>query len=172
MNKKIYIIISITLVIFIAMLAQKECKEEYILYNIDLTSNLNCITQREVLIKDEKVFIGNNKKELENGYFDIKIEKIDKGIKLQVNKLMKNYIKDQIYDKQYLRELFNYLNNQFKYSLSNEKFIEEVENIYLKLRTQIIENEYENIIFQDNNFNIKIYVLDYSIFIEIWRNDI
>ncbi len=170
-----YIIFFIFILIISSVLFmhfKNKGKKQNIFKDIDLRNNLELITNRETMVINETLFIGGNKKELENWYFDISIKNIKNGLKLEINKLTKEYMQNNIYDKSYLIQIFNYLNAKFEYKLNMESFVKNIEDIYINLRSTYVSSDDRKIEYIDNGISIKIYTLNYSIFVEVWGLDI
>ena len=105
---------------------------------------------------DNNIYIGNNLKELENGFYDIRLQNIDSGICVYLNKLWyENYGKDYIQDDylaQICRELTSKVNIQnnkeefeymlYKYIKDNYTKVRNNENIE-KVITEDISMEFE-----------------------------
>ncbi len=64
-----------------------------------------CFSDRVSIIKGQDILIGTNKKELDNGYYDICISLKDGRLVIGIVKLWKNIDSKALYDKNYIREL-------------------------------------------------------------------
>lgn len=77
---------------------------------------------RTVLKKQNDIFIGNNIKELENGFYDIKISGLSQGVDIYLNKLWyKNYDEDYIQE-DYLAKTCRELSRQMFGASQTEDF--------------------------------------------------
>lgn len=106
--------------------------------NIEEKIDIREIVKDRTLVEEEnKIVIGNNEKEIQNQYFDIKIEVFSDNIKVFFNKLLKkNVVKDGIYvDEEYLYQVLNLIYNKYMLSL---------EDIKIKELVIIISDEFEN----------------------------
>ncbi len=106
--------------------------------NIEEKIDIREIVKDRTLVEEEnKIVIGNNEKEIQNQYFDIKIEVFSDNIKVFFNKLLKkNIVKDGIYvDEEYLYQVLNLIDNKYMLSL---------EDIKIKELVIIISDEFEN----------------------------
>ena len=93
---------------------------------------------------DNNIYIGNNLKELENGFYDIKIENTDYGICMYLNKLWyescgKDYIQDN-----YLAKICRELSGRLDIAHNTEDFeymlYKYIKDNYIKVReNQVIE---------------------------------
>lgn len=88
------------------------------------------ISGRIEIVSDRSLLIGKNIKELENGYFDVKIERNQDGFIIYINKLVKSDISDSFIDKDYLIEVNNII-----YDITGvDSLIELIKNKFLCLR--------------------------------------
>lgn len=98
--------------------SQDKTQEITIINNI---SEFN-IKNRVSIIKDGVIYIGNNKKELENGFYDIKIVSSDNLVDIHLNKLWyTKYGQDYIEDN-YLASICRELVNRLNMDLDKENF--------------------------------------------------
>ena len=80
--------------------------------NKDFLPFVSEMIKQRYIVLDEKNFrlsIGKNKKELENGYYDIMFCIEDNTLEVYVNKLFKeeNFVKNSVLDNDYLNEIIN-----------------------------------------------------------------
>lgn len=147
--KKISIVLAVIIAlvlttVFILKMRNKENnkKKESSFLNVLQITDFT-IENRTVLKKDNAIYVGNNTKELVNNFCDIKIQNIDNGVIIDLNKLWyetygDDYIQDD-YLAQICREITNRLNikgdsNQieyvmYKYIKDNYIKVREGENI-------------------------------------------
>lgn len=111
------------------------------------------IANRYIYINDEtnEIIVGNNKKEIENGYFDVKIT-ISKDNKLNIfiNKLFKEKSNiNGVYDVDYFEELFNIFVYYTKDIISEEEYIDiknKVLESYINIRyVETVDNTFKKI---------------------------
>lgn len=81
---------------------EKENKED-VIQTIDLSGFE--INNRVKLVKDETVYIGENLKELENSFYDIKISTLNGTLKLTLNKLWRTKWDEDYIEDKYLIEI-------------------------------------------------------------------
>lgn len=68
------------------------------------------VSNREMIIEKEKIRIGENKKQIENGYYDLEIYiENNKNIVVVLNKLWKEF-DEKLYQEEYIREISNSIN--------------------------------------------------------------
>lgn len=123
-------------------------------------------SNRYVYISKEgqQILVGNNKSEIENGFFDIKIIKEDKYC-IYINKLFKEKIDiTNIIDDLYLNELVNTINNLFNMDLKEED-IRALKNIikenYISIRkVNNVDNVLSGRIMIVNKYCIKVDFID------------
>lgn len=136
----------------------------------------NMYSNRYVDISKEKqqVVVGNNKNEVDNGYFDIKILS-DGKINVYINKLFKDkFSNENIIDYIYLDELINSLNKIFNMNLDDEA-INNIKKLvgdkYIKLReTENVDNVNKSIkeeIIMVQNYSIKLDYMDNMLMLAI-----
>lgn len=136
----------------------------------------NMYSNRYVDISKEKqqVVVGNNKNEVDNGYFDIKILN-DGKINVYINKLFKDKFSNKnLIDYIYLDELINSLNKIFNMNLDDEA-INNIKKLvgdkYIKLReTENVDNVNKSIkeeIIMVQNYSIKLDYMDNMLMLAI-----
>ena len=147
----ILVFVGILISIFITKKTNKTNNKDIILDNRKVLSvnNFN-IDGRTVFKLGNNIYIGNNLKELENGFYDIRLQNIDSGICVYLNKLWyENYGKDYIQD-DYLaricRELCSKLNVQNNTEEFEYMLYKYVKDNYTKVRNN---EEVEKVITED-----------------------
>ena len=136
----------------------------------------NMYSNRYVDISKEKqqVVVGNNKNEVDNGYFDIKILS-DGKINVYINKLFKDkFSNENLIDYIYLDELINSLNKIFNMNLDDEA-INNIKKLvgekYIKLReTENVDNVNKSIkeeVIMVQNYSIKLDYVDNMLMLAI-----
>jgi len=108
---------------------------------------------RQGLLKNGEVFIGTTTRELENGYFDIKISLKQKYLELSVIKLWKDYTSEYLYEEKYIEELSNCI-----MKICKDKYTEDdIAKLNKYIFISYVESKKENIEVEDANIsNIKI----------------
>lgn len=89
-------------------------------YKKDKASNrsvkLECMDTRKCIYKEDMFLVGNNEKELSNGYYDVLFETSDEGVIIYVNKLWRNVFSEKLYENEYVefvsRCIWRYLTNE------------------------------------------------------------
>lgn len=125
----VVIILVLVLAVFIGILCIKnknKTKEKLVTVNIDLNSI--SIKNRESLLKDNILYIGENKKQLENGYYDIKIVNEKNRVIVYLNKLWYAQIDNNYIQDEYLVNL----TRQIALGLSNVKNRSDLEYVLFK----------------------------------------
>ncbi len=109
------IAVLILIAVFISKVGSKEDNEKQSLSSSNRfqITDFN-IQNRTIIKKDNAIYLGNNTKELENNFCDIKIQNTDNGVVIDLNKLWyetygDDYIQDD-YLAQICREITNRLN--------------------------------------------------------------
>ncbi len=105
------IIVILMLLIYISFLlciankkrSSKESKNE--IYKETININTFEIKNRIKLIKNNKLYIGENLKELENDFYDIKISTLDSGLEVTLNKLWRYEVNKEYIEDDYLIEI-------------------------------------------------------------------
>lgn len=128
----------------------------------------------DVSKEKQQVVVGNNKNEVDNGYFDIKILS-DGKINVYINKLFKDkFSNENLIDYIYLDELINSLNKIFNMNLDDEA-INNIKKLvgdkYIKLReTENVDNVNKSIkeeIIMVQNYSIKLDYMDNMLMLAI-----
>ncbi len=102
------------------------------------------IEERTILKKDNAIYVGNNLKEVENNFYDIKILNTQDGIVIYLNKLWyEAYGKDYIQD-DYLARICRELSNRLQVENNAEQFeyvlYKYIKDNYVKVRqNEVIE---------------------------------
>ncbi len=138
------------------------------IYRIDNSISKN-ITSRQILRKDNVVFVGNSKKEIENGYYDLKIMLEDRNVKLYINKLWKVF-NQSLYEKDYVREVINSVFDIFEINQKKQKecLIQYITNGYLVSKGVNKENSSNEQIYIDK-IRIKSEIVDSELILNICK---
>lgn len=123
-------IIFSTLLLFNILNVNKSNKRK-----LNIQKNIDIFTNRAILNLDNSFYIGNNLKELENGYYDIIINSNDSKLVITINSLSKD--KKEILDKNYEKELILYIQKTLNKNINIQKLESNIINIYIKLRSSI-----------------------------------
>lgn len=124
------------------------------------------IEGREILKVDDEIYVGNNLKELQNNFYDIKIQNTNDGANVYLNKLWyENYGDDYIQD-EYLAEICRQLSGNLNIQSGAEQFeyvlYKYIKDNYVKVR----QNEtIEQIVTDKLTLNLKLE--DYVVKLEI-----
>ena len=103
------------------------------------------IQNRAVLKKDNAIYVGNNTKELENNFCDIKIQNTDNGVAIDLNKLWyETYGEDYIEDN-YLAQICRELTYRLRVKGDSEQIeyvmYKYIKDNYIKVREgEVIED--------------------------------
>lgn len=136
-----YILFIIILIIILCMISFiiigfYQSNKSANISNISIYRIENCvsknITARQILHKDNSIFVGYSKKEIENGYYDLKIILEDENIKVYINKLWKEF-NELLYEKDYIHQVVNSILGIFEINeeTHRELLIEYITNGYL-----------------------------------------
>ena len=176
LNKKIIVLIILSAVI--VLIVTLICKNLIFSNNDEKTNietNINIdiyeyIKNREFEIIDNVILIGKNKKEISNGYYDVKIEGENEYLNLYFNKLYKEEYVNKIYvDENYLYEIIEFINDKYNLKLQErirQELVILIKDKYTDYRINNNEIKFEKNITQtykckinvDNNMlNVKIY---------------
>ncbi len=141
----ILLIISLAVILFNVNYNRHEAKNnaKKIAASIDYYSE-NVITNKDeftnyfkdryVIINDECLSIGKSKNELDNGYYDIKLQVKENHIEIYVNKLFKDFDKSNICDENYVKELVEYIINVTNLQIDKPRFCQIIIESYDKIR--------------------------------------
>ena len=142
MKKKVIIVIAIVLICVALVIAIMFKNKEEInnksksMQTIQIT-DFN-IDNRVTLKKENNLLLGNNTKELENNFYDIKITNTSEGVEVYLNKLWyENYGQDYIQD-EYLAKICRELSSKLNVQETTEEFeyllYKYVKDNYIKVR--------------------------------------
>ncbi|MEG2646247.1 MAG: hypothetical protein RSA08_04385 [Clostridia bacterium] len=127
----------------------KEDKKEesfgQMLENIEIVNDY--IKNRYILIDGQVLKIGKNIKEIDNDYYDIKIEAGD-SLNIWFNKLFKDIKTDTNLDIEYYNEILGLIEKIFK--IKDDNFKKTIQNTYVALRNPKNIDEISNKIKLDN----------------------
>lgn len=151
--KKMVIIASLILLVLVLCLIIYKInnKQQDIKFNNEKLqiTNFN-ISNRVTLIVDDAIYVGNNQKELENNFYDIKILNTANGVALYLNKLWYETYGDDYIQDEYLaricRELVTRLNVEGDAEQLEYLLYKYVKDNYIKVR----QNEEVEDIITDN----------------------
>lgn len=115
------------------------------------------IEDRSTLVKDGKIYVGNNVKELENEFYDIKIMNIEDGVEVYLNKLWYETYGDDYIQDEYLAKICRELSGKCSISNGTEEFeyllYKYIKDNYLKARK---EETIQEIKVDDLTLNMKL----------------
>lgn len=140
------ILVCLILGVILSLLLVKENKEgaEFASSNNIQVTEFS-IADRTTLKKDSSIYIGNNVKELENNFYDIKILNTQSGIVVYLNKLWyETYGEDYIQD-EYLARICRELSSRLNVGNETEQFeyvlYKYIKDNYVKVRqNEPVEN--------------------------------
>lgn len=117
------------------------------------------ITNRTCIVEDKQVKVGNNEKELQNGYYDILLETDELVLKMYINKLWKREFNVELYENEYVNQVSNYLVANTNCNLSKEEIAEIITKGYVAAKNG--ENYYRQVEHKGNivTFQSKYYEL-------------
>lgn len=98
--KKGIILIFLILVILAAF---KYISNHTIERSIGNEFKVNCMDDRCCVYTNDTISIGNNEKELNNGFYDVLFEREDTGLVIHVNKLWKDVFNENLYEEEYVK---------------------------------------------------------------------
>lgn len=157
---------------FIAIIASaifiykfKNDNQSYTDFRVDIKKYISDITNRETLISDNIVYFGSSMKQLENGYYDLKIQLLQDRVKLNINCLSKDLSKEN-FNEEYFAEFCSYISKTLAVKLQHDKMYQNIKNSYLKLRSNY-DQKIEDIEYIDNGYSIRIYESGCEICLEI-----
>ncbi len=107
-NKYIWLvilIIVITCISFLVCISNKNEQKNEVESGEIIDISAFEIKDRVRLVKNNKVYIGENLKELENNFYDIKISTLNTGIELTLNKLWRYEVNNEYIEDEYLIEI-------------------------------------------------------------------
>ncbi len=133
------IVVATLIIVFILNMSSKKNNEKQQVSSPDpfQITEFN-IENRTVLKKDNSIYVGNNTKELENNFCDIKIYNTDDGVVVELNKLWhetygNDYIQDD-YLAQICREITNRSNIKGNSEQTEYAMYKYIKDNYIKVR--------------------------------------
>lgn len=141
MKKVIIIILEIVVIVGMALYlvsqGNDETESEIEAKNVIEITDFS-IEDRTSLKANGAIYVGNNLKELENNFYDIKIQNTESGIVVYLNKLWhENYGKDYIQD-DYLAKICRELSSRLNMQNDTEQFeyvlYKYIKDNYIKVR--------------------------------------
>ncbi len=104
---------------------------------------------RQGLLKNGEIFIGNTTRELENGYFDICVSLKQDCLEVSIVKLWKDYSSSYMYEGEYIQELSNCI-----LKICKNKYTEENENNFSKyILNSYLESKKDKGVLEDINID-------------------
>lgn len=118
------VVIAIILIIFVYIVdffKTKIHEEEFEIsnYRIEEIIRQN-IDRREILKLDKSILVGYSEKELENGYYDLKMYKEKQDLIICLNKAWKEF-NNELYEEEYIYQIINSILSIFELSSSKAK---------------------------------------------------
>ncbi|MBQ8043651.1 MAG: hypothetical protein IJ272_05825 [Clostridia bacterium] len=141
MKKVIIIILAIvvTLGLILYFVSPKSDKAETEVEDKNFLQIIDFSIEGRISLKlDNAIYVGNNLKELENKFYDIKIQNTESGVAVYLNKLWyENYGEDYIQD-EYLARICRELSNRLNMQNNTEQFeyvlYKYIKDNYIKVR--------------------------------------
>lgn len=103
-----YLVVAVLLVLGIVFVSlyclNKTSDSKVSLQYID-----ECIYGRSCLRISNEFYVGNNEKELQNGYYDFKVSNTQNGITIVINKLWYKEFNETLYEQEYVELLCRYI---------------------------------------------------------------
>lgn len=151
MNKRVMLIATFLCVLVIVAALYWCFKKDMASQKTPKKEVMSCIEGRVCIEDEETIKIGNNEKELENGYYDVLLEKTETGFIAHINKLWKTEFNETLYEEEYVKEVAMFLISRMKsevecqevMSFMLEGYIESKEEKEIKTDEETIKEESE-----------------------------
>lgn len=104
-GKMLFILLFVIVIIFISFVNLKNTTKN----TQEIQYLQECLDERICIKKNGHWLVGNNIKELENGYYDFIICNTEKGIKININKLWFKSFNEKLYEEEYVDMLCSYI---------------------------------------------------------------
>lgn len=129
----------------------------------DKIDTVSCIDDRVCIEEQEIIKIGNNEKELQNGYYDVLLEKNEFGFEVHVNKLWKTEFNETLLEMSYVDEVTRFLLSRVSSSVSVPEFSSYVVEGYTLAKNgeeyiKELDLKQETIMFESKNYELVIEV--------------
>ena len=103
------LILTVISISFLVCISNKSKHKDEIQSDLIIDITTFKLKDRVRLIKNDKVYIGENLKQLENNFYDIKISTLNTGIELTLNKLWRYKVNNEYIEDEYLIEIVDKL---------------------------------------------------------------
>lgn len=161
MKKRVITIFVLLIIFLLAMVYIFSLDRQYA--SKDKVDVVSCIDDRVCIEEEQIIKIGNNEKELQNGYYDVLLEKNEFGFELHVNKLWKTEFNESLLELNYVDEVTRFLLSR----VSSNAAVSEISNYIIEGYTlskngekyiKELNLEQETIIFESKNYELVIEV--------------
>ena len=136
--KKIIVISGVFLSLLLGTIIIKKDAKEIKKETNYFTFNYLDIENRVSLFNEDILYIGENKKEIENGYYDIKLLNTKEGVLVYLNKLWYEKFSSTLIDEEYLAKICKLIVNNFSITDYKEELeytlFNYIKENYLKVR--------------------------------------
>jgi len=129
-----------------------------------------CPDSRTCVELFNEFYVGNNDKELQNGYYDFKVSNTQNGVTIKINKLWHKKFNKNLYEQEYVDNLCEYiskivLNGTRKKIEKDELYVlyKDILDVYLKAKDNL-EYKSESVI---NNIKFVFYTENYELILNM-----
>lgn len=151
MNKRVMLIATFLCTLGVATALYGCLKKDMTGQKAQKKEVMSCIEGRVCIEDEETIKIGNNEKELKNGYYDVLLEKTETGFIAHINKLWKTEFNETLYEEEYVKEVAMFLISRMKsevecqevMSFMLEGYIESKEEKEIKVDGETAKEESE-----------------------------
>lgn len=135
--------------------------------NESLNNNIN---NRKIINIEDKIFVGENEKQIENGYYDmyVYVHK-NKHLVISLNKLWKEF-DEKLYQKEYVTEIVRSIESVLEEDLSNDELFSYILSGYsIAKNSENKEEINKEYVLDLDNFVIKGEILEKEFVISIYK---
>lgn len=126
MKKIIICVVFILMAIILIIIKYKSNYNNKEKINSELS--IECLDERQCIYTQDTVAVGNNEKELDNGYYDVLFKKDVNTLTVNVNKLWRTTFNEKLYEDEYVmfvaRNILKYINNEVASDVLEKYIIE------------------------------------------------
>lgn len=170
------IILSLLLVFGIKIINENEEKYDDKLLELNISSFRineilnNNINNRKIVNIEDKIYVGENEKQIENGYYDICVYiQENKYLVISLNKLWKEF-DEKLYQKEYVTEIAKSIESILDEDLNNEELFNYILSGYMiAKKSENIEEINKEYVLDLNDFVINGKILDKEFVISIYK---
>lgn len=120
MKRRVITVLTLLIIFSLVMVCAFYLDRQYT--QNDKVETVSCIDDRVCIEEQQIIKIGNNEKELQNGYYDLLLEENESGFEVYINKLWKKEYNETLSEMSYVDELTKFLLSRVSSDVSVSEF--------------------------------------------------